>query len=208
MGAYQGHLRTTVVVASAGAAAIHLAAVHSHLMEYVPAAAFMLLSGIAQLAFAFAVARTVAPERLARIGAIGNAAIVALWVASRTTGLPLAQRPWAPEHMHAPDQVATLLEGLLVVACAAQLRPAFAVRARLLRALALIGACASVFSTSHEPARERLVVIATLALATGGIALWRAIVAQQFGRGHEAQVARPRFDRYVVGARASAGARS
>jgi hypothetical protein len=44
--------------------------------------------------------------------------VVALWIVSRTTGLPLGSHPGAPEALGFPDLTATLFE-VVLVGCAA-----------------------------------------------------------------------------------------
>ncbi len=57
-------------------------------------------------------------RRLLIAGAVGNLAIVVVWVASRTTGVPVGPDPWTPEAVGVADAVATILEIALVAGCA------------------------------------------------------------------------------------------
>lgn len=53
---------------------------------------------------------------------MGNATVVAVWAASRTTGLPIGPEPWMAESIGTLDLLAVGLELLLVVAVARTLR--------------------------------------------------------------------------------------
>jgi hypothetical protein len=151
-------------LASVAAAAVHFGAVHSHI-AYAPAAAFMLAAGCAQLAWALAAARG-ARASLLRAAMFGNACVVMLWLLSRTYGLPFGMNPGMREHVHSPDALATALEVLVIVACRMRLRGnrAAAPSGALVR-LTFAATALAAFVTSHEPSRERLAGIATLALA-------------------------------------------
>jgi hypothetical protein len=56
----------------------------------------------------------------AHLVALGSACVVILWVASRTTGLPVGAEPWRPERLSQADLLATCFEGLTFVACLVQ----------------------------------------------------------------------------------------
>jgi hypothetical protein len=70
-----------------------------------------------QAGWAFAVLARGASRRALRVAAIVNAAIVALWVLSRTSGLPIGPEPGSPEAAGALDLLATLYEVALVIGC-------------------------------------------------------------------------------------------
>lgn len=96
------------------AAAIHLAAAPEHLAEYVLYGYFFVGLGLAQAALA--VALIAQPSRRLFAGsALGTLLVIALWTASRTTGLPIAPVPWKPEEVGFPDVIATLVEGMSVI---------------------------------------------------------------------------------------------
>ena len=90
------------LVSSAAAAGIHAAVGPTHFEEGLLIGSFFAVAALAQLGWAAAV--LVAPSRrLLLIGAVGNLAIVALWLATRTVGLPFGiddrargQRPLGP----------------------------------------------------------------------------------------------------------------
>jgi hypothetical protein len=62
--------------------------------------------------------------------------VVALWIVSRTTGLPLGLHPGAPEALGFPDVTATLFEAVLVGCAAWSLRPGRAPSRRAVARLA------------------------------------------------------------------------
>jgi hypothetical protein len=98
------------------AGAIHLAALPEHLGESVWFGAFFLCSGAFQIASGIRM-RTRPTPGLATTVALANAAVVGLWVLSRTEGVPVGPAPWVPEGIGLLDAVATVCEiGLVAVA--------------------------------------------------------------------------------------------
>ena len=167
-------LLRAAMFASAGAAAIHFAAAHPHLVEWPAAGNFMILSGSFQLAWIAWVAQS--RTRLAiTVGGLGNAAAATLWIISRTVGLPLGPKRWTPEHVHSPDLLATLLEALIVIAAIGLLRPTFPRPARRLMILSSVGVLLSVAATSHDPTRERAVAFAALLLTGAATIVFRTL---------------------------------
>jgi hypothetical protein len=114
----EGSLAHTVVyglaLLSAGAGIIHLSVVTEHMHEAWMFGAFFIASGIAQLAWAVLASGSVS-RRAILAACIGNAAILALWVLSRTSGLPIGPEPGTPEAVGFADIVATLYEALIVI---------------------------------------------------------------------------------------------
>jgi hypothetical protein len=102
-----------LIALSAGAGAIHLSVASDHFHEYWLFGAFFISLGIAQVGWAALVAIH-GPSRALLLATTGNTAVVALWIASRTTGLPLGSHPGAPEALGFPDLTATLFEVVLV----------------------------------------------------------------------------------------------
>jgi len=49
--------------------------------------------------------------------ALASVWVVALWLVSRTTGLPTGPQPWQPEAYGVPDVVASCAELVTAVAC-------------------------------------------------------------------------------------------
>ena len=104
--------RVSAAALTAGAGAIHLAVVPDHLREYLLFGIFFAVVGGAQLGAAAALLR---PTRPLVVGvAVGQALLVALWLVSRTTGLPIGPEPWTPEEIGVADVVCIVLELLAV----------------------------------------------------------------------------------------------
>ena|SRR5690349_20835163 len=103
-------------LASAGAAAIHFAVIRMHFDEYTLYGVFFVLSGIAQLVWPiWLLLRRWQP--LLVIGAIGNAAIVALWILDRVGAMPIGPDAKEPSPFGLGDSIASGLEVVLVVTC-------------------------------------------------------------------------------------------
>jgi len=113
---------------SAGAAAIHFAVTFEHFNTYLLYGVFFLVIAWAQLIWA-AVAAWRLPRWWLWLGIAGNAAVLGVYLASRTTGLPFGPDKGHPEPFGALDVVGALLELALIAGCAALLwRPALAGR--------------------------------------------------------------------------------
>jgi hypothetical protein len=103
-----------LAVSSLAAGVIHVAVVPEHLKEDWVFGIFFILAGALQIVWAIPV--FFGPSALAYVaGALGNGALIGIWVVSRTIGLPIGPEAWMPEPVRAPDITATLLELLLVV---------------------------------------------------------------------------------------------
>ena len=114
-----GTLRVAVAILSIGAAWIHFAVTREHLTEFWLFGAFFAAIAVGQAAWAIAVlARPSAAVYMG--GVVVDAGIVAIWVVSRTIGMPLGPEPWTPEPLGVLDLLSTMLE-LLIVAGAAKL---------------------------------------------------------------------------------------
>ena len=100
---------------SADAAAIHYAVIADHLEEWWAFGVFFAAIGVAQLLWA---ARVVAsPSRLMIwLGVFGNAAVVALWIVTRTAGSPIGPDAGMVESVGVADSVATAFEVGVIVA--------------------------------------------------------------------------------------------
>ncbi len=102
-----------LALCSAGAATIHFAVIQPHWDEYVPFAIAFAITGVFQLAWAAVV--LVRPGRLVLLaGVVVNLGVAAVWVLSRTAGLPVGPEPWTPEAVGVADVVSTIFE--LVIA--------------------------------------------------------------------------------------------
>ena len=111
---------------SVGAAAIHFAVIFEHFTEYALYGVFFLVISWAQMIWAAVVLWR--PSRLwLWLGLAGNALVIVVYVASRTTGLPIGPDVGSPEPVGGLDVVSTILELALVAGCAALLwRPSLA----------------------------------------------------------------------------------
>ena len=100
---------------SAGAASIHYAVIADHLEEWWAFGVFFAAMGIAQLVWATLV--VVSPSHLlVWLGASGNAAVVALWILTRTAGTLVGPDAHTPESVGVADSVATAFELGVVLA--------------------------------------------------------------------------------------------
>lgn len=102
----------TAALATGVAGLGHLSAARDH-PAHAHIAAFFVVLGVAQVSWAAAVTFRPAP-RLVRAGVIGNAAVVAIWVVSRTTGIPLVPGAGDVEAVAIKDAVTTFLELLAI----------------------------------------------------------------------------------------------
>jgi len=134
---------------SVGAAAIHFAVVFEHFAEYTLYGVFFLVISWAQLIWPVVLLWW--PSRLwLWLGSAGNAIVMAVYVASRTVGLPIGPDLHHAESVGALDVVSCVLEFGLIVGCAALLwRPSLldrpvARRGALERAAALIAVPSAV----------------------------------------------------------------
>lgn len=117
-------------VCTAGAGVLHARVIAQHLQESWLFGLFFIVSAVLQLAWAGAILWR--PNRLLlTVGLIVNAAIVAIWVLSRTIGLPLGPDLWIREAVAAPELLATGLEVVSVATLYAILRRGSAPRPTL-----------------------------------------------------------------------------
>jgi hypothetical protein len=104
----------SVASAAVGAAAIHYAVVAEHLGEWWGFGLFFVASAVAQLVWAVVIVAS--PSRaLIWAGVVGNAAIVVLWIVTRTVGTLVGPEPATPEPIGLADSVATAFEIAIVV---------------------------------------------------------------------------------------------
>jgi hypothetical protein len=102
--------------ASAGAASIHFGVVAEHFEEWWGFGLFFVASGVAQLVWAVAVVAS-RFRFLIWLGLIGNAAIVVLWIVTRTVGPLVGPESATPEPIGLADSLASAFELTIVVAC-------------------------------------------------------------------------------------------
>jgi hypothetical protein len=105
--------RTSLALASLGAGLIHVMAGFHHWSEWWLFGVGMFVMAVAQVAGAAALGYT--GGRFALVAAlVVNVAIVALWVWSRTTGLPFGPEPGEAEAIGSPDALCTATELVLL----------------------------------------------------------------------------------------------
>lgn len=98
-----------ICVLSLSTGLIHAAAALEHLHEYALYALFFAVLAPLQLGWGIAVYKRATPTRVST-GAFASLLIAALWIISRTTGLPIGPHPWNPESVGAVDTIATANE--------------------------------------------------------------------------------------------------
>jgi len=130
---------------------LHLAQIGVHVEEGWHVAGFFATVGAAQVVGGL----WLLPRRRARwvwIGSIGSALVIAVWIVSRTSGVPFVEGG-KPEPVGIADAFASLLEALTIVALSVQLR---AGRLPPSGALRIIGAAASLaLATAWQVAAAR-----------------------------------------------------
>ncbi|GBC87620.1 hypothetical protein HRbin12_01635 [bacterium HR12] len=111
---------TFLAAASLAAAGIHFAVMGEHFQEYAPFGVFF--SVVAWLQALWAVGLVLGPTRwLLAAGLVGNLGVVAVWIVSRTAGLPLGPEPGVAEAASFVDVLSTVLEAVIAVGCGAVL---------------------------------------------------------------------------------------
>jgi hypothetical protein len=108
------------VVSSAAAAGVHAAVAPDHFREAFVFGVFFTVTALLQLIWAGAVAVHVSRPLLV-VGVVGNLAVVALWVVTRTVGLPFGLLP-DPEAVGPWDVACAAWELAVVVASTTLLR--------------------------------------------------------------------------------------
>lgn len=105
--------RAAVAALATGAAIIHFAVAPAHPIEHPPYGVALALLAGAQIAIAaLAVTRRIDRLRLPAVAL--NLGAIAVWIASRTIGLPIGSVPWHPDPLGVADGVATAFEAALV----------------------------------------------------------------------------------------------
>jgi hypothetical protein len=103
-----------------GAGVIHVEAAIDHFDEHLSYSVFFVLLAAAQFLWGFAVGRS-PTRRLLFAGAIASLMVVALWIVSRTSGLPIGPESWSPEPVGVIDSLASADEALLALILVFQL---------------------------------------------------------------------------------------
>lgn len=96
-------------------ALIHIGAAVDHFAEFPPyTVVFLILAGV-QIGWAAMIVRRPS-DRVLQFGCVFNLSIIALWIASRTVGVPIAPQPWVPEAVGVADLIETASEIVVVLA--------------------------------------------------------------------------------------------
>jgi hypothetical protein len=119
---------------AAGSALVHFAVAPEHFAEWWGFGLFFVLCAEVQLGWALLLKRS-SGNRMLAVGLVGSLFLVAVWVLSRTSGLPFGPEPGVPEEMGVPDLVSVVLE--LVTAGAGACAWALAVRTRVAMPVAI-----------------------------------------------------------------------
>jgi predicted branched-subunit amino acid permease len=114
-GAWRTDLVRLAAVLSGAAAAVHLSVARLHFDEYWLFGAGFVVSGVLQLAWAVAIWKRHDDRRLLTAGFVLQLGIAAVWVVSRTVGLPYGPSAGDPESIGPLDAQCTFDELLIVV---------------------------------------------------------------------------------------------
>ena len=110
---------------------IHIGAGVDHFREFALYTLVFSLLAVAQIAWAALLVWRPTPRWIA-LGCLLQVGIVALWVLSRTAGVPIAPKAWVPEEIGIADSVETLCELVTVFAAVAVLASSRSAAARRL----------------------------------------------------------------------------
>jgi len=109
--------QASLATLSMAAAAIHFAVMGEHFAEYVAFGVFFSVVAWSQALWAVGVI-VLPSRRLLLVGLVGNAAVILVWLISRTIGLPIGPEPGAPEPAAFIDVLSTILEVAIVAGTA------------------------------------------------------------------------------------------
>jgi hypothetical protein len=163
--------------AALGAGLVHLAVVQEHLSEGWPFGLFFAVLGVLQIgwaAFALLIDVLPMPRRFAAL----NAAVILLWLVSRTVGLPVGPEPWEAEAVGTADLLCSGLEVVLIALLVVSIRRS-----------------AGEESPSLTKVQRRLVVVGALAVAAVTVMALADTDPSRMGHHHSAHSALG----YVVG---------
>jgi hypothetical protein len=122
---YKTDIRLAAVVAafaSVGAALIHLAVIPDHWREWILSGLFFAALAFFQFAWAVVVLRS-SHRGVIAVGIAANVAAMALWVMTRTRGLPFGPHAGEPDPFGTAGILTTLLEFVVVVTAAWAMLP-------------------------------------------------------------------------------------
>ncbi len=123
LGHEPAHRSAALLVAAIGlviAAVIHACVAPSAFGDYAPFGMFFVILAGAQAIVALVLVRR-PDHRTVGYVALASVWIVALWLVSRSTGLPVGPDPWEPMTYGVPDVVASCAELVTAVGCAMEL---------------------------------------------------------------------------------------
>lgn len=111
--------RETVLLLLAGivvtSGLIHIGAAVDHFRQFPLYTLVFALLACTQFAWAAMILRRPS-DRVLLLGCAFTVGVIALWIASRTTGVPIAPRAWVPERVGAADLIETIGESVTVIA--------------------------------------------------------------------------------------------
>jgi hypothetical protein len=129
-----------VALCTVAAAGVHVSVIGEHFEESGLFGTFFVILAASQIGFAVLVVWRPSATLL-KAGALGSLAVVALWVMSRTVGIPVGPEAWSAEEVGMRDIVASVLEIVAALATIPALRALHSTRAsRLARGLVPLGA--------------------------------------------------------------------
>ena len=109
-------ITAAVCMFSASAAQLHALATGEHLQEHPASGAFFMVVTLLQIAWIVAaIWRPSAATLAAGVGV--NLVVLAIWAASRTTGLPIGPDPWTAESVGLLDLASAVSEVAVVAGC-------------------------------------------------------------------------------------------
>jgi hypothetical protein len=132
-----------LALASVGAGVIHLVFGPEHLEEWAPLGIGFFAAGALQVSWGGALAAG-GSRTLLRVGAWGSLAFVAVYLMSRTTGLPLGPEAFAPEAFGPADLLCCAMEVPVAIGAFLLARRPDALRRPLTRRLAVVLAGAAI----------------------------------------------------------------
>jgi len=112
-----GRLVAVAAGLSIAASMIHASVTVPHFREYWLFGVFFVLAALFQLIWGLAAWTRRDDRRLLAVGAVVNVAIVLLWLATRTVGLPIGPEPGEVEPARLHDLLATADELAVALAC-------------------------------------------------------------------------------------------
>lgn len=117
-GVARADLQAVLVVSLAASGIIHLGVTPAHLREYTAFGVFFIVAAVAQLAAGWWCGRRASRVSVG-VALVLSAVIAAVWVVSRTTGLPIGPEAGEAESVGLADVVSTIYELVSVASATA-----------------------------------------------------------------------------------------